>query len=340
MLLEVAARQVESADVVSLWLKVVEGRFHPFVAGQHLPLRLGLPGRALATYTIASDPADQRGYRISVKRAPGGKGGSAFLHDQAPIGQRIPAEPPRGRFTLADDDRPVLLLTGGIGITPALAMLPVLARQPTRPVYFVHACRDLADHGFGAEIAAQIAQAPHIRAVTAFAEGGPDDLAQGLCQKIGWIDRAWLRALLPQDAYHAYLCGPEGFLQAMRAALTSLGLAPEAIHQESFGGAPAPNPAPNPVPGPVPGPAKAPMVHFVKSQIRVAWDGSHESLLDLAEAQGLRPDFECRAGLCGSCLCTRISGEVTHSEDLIDSPPAGKIYLCCAIPKADLELDL
>jgi len=347
MMLEVVDRVQESRDVISLHFKVVGGVFQPFEAGQHLPLRLDLPERKIATYTISSDPADHSGYRISVKLEAGGKGGSRFLHEQAQVGTRLAAEKPRGGFVLADDARPVLLLTGGIGITPALAMLSVLSRQPARPVYFVHACMDATQHGFAEELAEVIAGAAHIRSYTVFAEGDEGDLSSGRCQEIGLLGRDSLRKLLPLDAYHVYLCGPSGFMTAMREALCDLGVPDSEIKQEAFGGSPVAaikkvmHSATSQLPVSEVGRAgQGPMVRFVKSGIEVAWDGSSENLLELAEAQGLAPNFECRSGICGSCACRKVSGSVAYTEDLIDSPEEGDVFICCSVPEGNVEIDL
>lgn len=344
MILEVVDRVQESRDVISLRLKVVEGVFQPFVAGQHLPLRLNLPERKIATYTISSDPADHSGYRISVKLEAGGKGGSRFLHEQAQVGTRLAAEKPRGVFILADDARPVLLLTGGIGITPALAMLSVLARQPERPVYFVHACMDAAQHGFAEELAEVIADTAHIHSYTVFAEGDDGDLSSGRCQEVGLLSRDSLRELLPLDAYHVYLCGPSGFMTAMREILCDLGVPDGEIKQEVFGSSPVAaikkGTLANASQLPVSEAGQGPIVRFVKSGIEVVWDGSSKNLLELAEAQGLAPNFECRSGICGSCVCRKLSGYVAYTEDLIDSPEADEVFICCSVPEGNVEIDL
>ncbi|WP_138465632.1 2Fe-2S iron-sulfur cluster-binding protein [Poseidonocella sp. HB161398] len=334
--LEVAERIEESAAVVSLRLRAAAGELPPFLPGQHLPLRLGLPGRKLATYTISSDPGDRSGYRLSVKLEAAGLGGSAHLHGLKP-GDRIAAEAPRGRFVLEESDRPVLLLTGGIGITPALAMLHALSRQPERPVVFLHACRSREELCFGDELDALAARMPGLTRITVLAEGSAEDLQAGRCQHLGLIDRALLRRLLPLDAWQTYLCGPEGFMAAMRAALASLGLPDAEIRQESFGGAPAPAPAPAAAAAPATGTAT---VRFARSGIEMPWDPAQASLLDFAEAQGLSPDFSCRAGICGSCACRKLEGETEYSEDLLEEPAEGEILLCCSVPRGPVVLDL
>lgn len=337
MVLEVAARVRESRDVVSFHLRPVAGStWRPFRAGQHLPLRLGLPGRAVATYTISSSPRDTSGYRISVKLEPGGKGGSRFLHDEARLGARLRAAAPRGGFVLDADAPAVLLITGGIGITPALSMLHALSDQPARPVYFLHACNTADEHSFADEVRGLIASRPWIRGFTAYAQATPEDLASGRCDHAGFLDRETLRRLLPLDDYRVRLCGPDGFMTAMRAALTSLGVADAHIAQEVFGATPAPAPQ-SPAAAPAEGAAR---VRFARSGREAAWAEGFESLLDFSEAAGLQPEFSCRAGVCGTCACRLLEGEVTWVAEPLDSPPGGEVLLCCVQPKGDVVLDL
>jgi len=340
LVLEVTERIRESRNVLSLRLKVVEGALAPFIAGQYLPLRLGLPDRPISTYTISSDPADNSGYRISVKLEPEGKGGSRYLHQNAHPGTRLNAERPRGTFTLTEGDRPVVLLTGGIGITPGLAMLKTLIRQPNRPTYFIHACLNAEEHSFAEEVAALTGNAPHVTTHFAYADGTEADVQDGRCQSLGLLDRDRLRRLLPLDSYLVYLCGPEGFMTAMRKALVSLGVPDRNIHQESFGDAAPASPAAKPTGPDGVAATDGPMIHFAKSGLSVVWDGSSNSLLDFAEANGLSPEFECRDGICGQCACEKLEGDITYIEEPLESPEDGKVLICCSRPSGSVTLDL
>ncbi|GGF65547.1 Ferredoxin-NADP reductase [Mameliella alba] len=339
--LEVTERVRESRNVVSFRFKVVGGEAAPFTAGQYLPIRLGLPERPISTYTISSDPRDRSGYRISVKLEPEGKGGSRYLHEVGEVGAQFRAEQPRGKFVLAEDERPVLLLTGGIGVTPALAMLAELARQPDRPTWFVHACQNAEEHSFAAEVRALAEAAPNVTTHVAYAEGSDGDIAEGRCQSIGLLDRETLRMLLPQDAYRVYLCGPDGFMTAMRAVLVSLGVPDCEIHQESFGGAVAEASRQQPPERPVAtSDGAGPVVRFARSDLEFTWDGSSETLLEFAEAQGLEPNFECRDGICGTCACRKLAGDISYAEEPLDSPEEGHVLLCCSVPKGNVTLDM
>lgn len=340
--LEVVDRVRESEHVVSLVLKPVDAdAWIPFSAGQHLPIRLGLPKRPVATYTISSSPADEGIYRISVKREANGLGGSGYLHDHAAIGTVLRAARPRGTFHLTDDVQSVVLLTGGIGVTPAVSMLKELAKRHDVPVYFVHAVRNRKEHSFRREISEIVAAATNISTFVSYDEAGEDDLANGYCNQVGPIDRECLKRLLPLDRHTVYLCGPNGFMTAMRNALLSLGVPATSIHQESFGGAPAVA-APRVVDTSSDEPAAmaGTSVRFARSGIEVTWLKESCSLLELAEENGISPDFSCRAGICGSCACQLLSGQIEYGEEPLEPLPEGKILLCCARPVGAISLDL
>lgn len=335
--LEVVERVRQSRNVVSFLLRPTGAAgFVPFRAGQHLAFRLGLPKRAVATYTISSAPHDHSGYRISVKLEQNGLGGSDYFHGTAQVGTRLRATGPRGSFVLAEDDRPVILLSGGIGITPALAMLHELAQAKARPVFFIHACNDGSEHSFARELQDIARDRPWIRILTAYATGDANDVAQGACDHLGLLDRDTLRSWLPLDHYRVYMCGPAGFMDAMRVTLRGLGIADADIRQESFG---SPLPPSSTDLRRAPTPETEAVVRFGRSGLDAAWDGA-ANLLEFAETQGLSPDFSCRAGVCGSCQCGLLSGEVEYDEEPLDPLPEGQILLCCSRPRGPVELDL
>lgn len=332
--LVVAARQQESRNVLSLILRAADGAaLPPFRAGQHLPLWLGLPRRNIATYTISSPDHDRSAYRLSIKLEPEGLGGSQHLH-QLRLGARIRASAPRGSFVVAPAPNPVLLITGGIGITPALSMLHALVRDGQREVFFLHACNDAGEHSFAAEVAHLVAEAPQVRVFYAYAKGTEADLAAGRCHHLGLIDRAVLQRWLPLDDYHVYLCGPPGFMAAQTATLEGLGIAAPQIKTEVFAAPRSPQlPADRAA-------TTGPLVHFARAGTSAHWTASTPSLLDLAEAQGLAPDFSCRSGVCGTCRCRLIAGAVDYDADPLDPPPPDEILLCCARPRGQITLDL
>jgi ferredoxin-NADP reductase len=211
----VAAAQRESASVRSFVLEPVNGEPLPaFLPGQFLALKLeptGVPAPLLRSYSLAA-PADGRGYRIAVKREPGGLG-SALLHDRVTVGDVLPVGAPRGSFTLdMDDSRPVVLLSAGVGVTPVLAMLGALARAGSqRSIWWVHGARSGAEHAFAAEARDRLSRLPAARSHVRYSRPRPED-RQGLdFDEPGRIDLDALLGLgVPRDDF--YLCGRTGFL--------------------------------------------------------------------------------------------------------------------------------
>jgi ferredoxin-NADP reductase len=340
--LKVVDRVRESEHVVSLVLAPVDAdAWVPFKAGQHLAFRLQLPKRPIATYTISSSPAEKGIYRISVKREAAGFGGSAYLHDHAQVGTTLRAARPRGTFHLSDDVQSVVLLTGGIGVTPAVSMLKDLVKRQDLPVHFIHAVRNRREHSFWQEISDVAAAASNVSTFISYDEASEEDLAGGYCNRVGPIDRECLRRLLPLDRHTVYLCGPNGFMTAMRNALLSLGVPESSIHQENFGGAPAIAPLCTlDTSSKQPTANAGTMVRFTRSGVEATWQKKSGSLLELAEQNGINPDFSCRAGVCGTCSCRLVSGQIEYDEQPLDELPEGDILICCARPVGAISLDL
>jgi uncharacterized protein len=349
--LRVARRRKESSVITSLDLVADDGGTLPsFEPGQFLTFRVpdGAGGETTRNYSLSSDPADCSRWRISVKREAEGIG-SGYMHDAMDVGRVIEAAGPSGRFVLeAGSARPIILLAGGVGITPLLAMAHALAREGRRAATLVHACRDDAVRPFRDELAELAAHAPNLRVaaclerVAAVGEGNGGDIFEGA------IDIDLLRRLLPIGDYEAYVCGPPAFMQAMYDLLTSLGVKEERIAYEFFGpatllrrgGTAAARMREPTVPGPHAVAAVAvPVVRFSRSGREAAWDGAQRTLLDFAEAQGLQPAFSCRNGICNTCLCP-IEGKVRYVEEPLEMPEDGYALLCCSVPDGPVTLGI
>ncbi len=352
----VAERSRESEVITSFRLVPLEGGPAPaFRPGQYLTLRL--PGGLLRTYTVSSSPDDLSSYRITVKREPrpadrpdlpAGRG-SGFLHDEVETGDSLQVLAPRGDFVLDEESRrAVLLLSGGVGLTPMVSMLHRLAGSG-RPTFFVHACENGAVHALREEVEALAADAPAVR--TAFVYRAPTvaDRAQGRFDAEGLVTRALLQRLLPLDDYEVYLCGPPPFMAALYPLLLGLGIAREKIRYEFFGpatvldpGAAAPSPegTQEEVPAPAEG-GEGTLVVFERSGLSAGFGSFSGSLLEFAEAQGLEPEFSCRAGICSTCVCPLLEGEVAYQEEPLEPPEEGEVYLCLARPvSATLKLGI
>jgi ferredoxin-NADP reductase/MOSC domain-containing protein YiiM len=338
----VTAVSPESASVRSFALEPADGEALPaFLPGQFLALKLEpaeAPAALLRSYSLAA-PADERRYRIAVKREAHGAA-SAFLHGHVGVGDAVKVGAPRGDFTLdLDQQGPVVLLSAGVGVTPVLAMLGALARACSeRPLWWVHGARSGAEHAFATEARDLLSTLPAARSHVRYSRPEPDD-RQGIdYDQAGRIDLdALLELGVPRDA-DFYLCGPAGFLRELTGALLGWGVDPARLHREVFGPEPREDaPDPHPPPGP---PGHGPEVAFSRSALTIAWDDRYSSLLELAEACDVPADWSCRTGVCHRCETGLVDGDVDYDPEPLDHPAPGQVLLCCARPRVPVTIDL
>ena len=140
-------------------------------------------------------------------------------------------------------------------------------------------------------------------------------------------------------------CGPATFLNTFTSGLREWGVEPQRIHSETFG--PAASSAPNVISEPRkrsglsrPAQGSGPQIAFVRSGVTVSWDQQFSSLLELAEAFDIPVRWSCRTGVCHTCECSIVGGDVDYSPAPVEPPAAGNVLICCARPKTDLQLDL
>jgi nitric oxide dioxygenase len=235
-LFRVAHKVVESDEITSFHLRPVGGgALLAFEPGQYIGLRVVIDGEEMRrNYSLSSAPqCDQ--YRISVKREPGGKV-SNYLHDRVNQNDTLELFPPSGNFTLAASDKPLVLISGGVGITPTLAMLQA-ALTTQRPVHFIHAARHAGVHAFRAWVDQLAARHPQLKRYYCYAERRDQDPA---ADAIGLLDRQQLETWLPASRdVDAYYLGPEPFMKAIRRYLLELGVPEAQSHFEFFGPAAA-----------------------------------------------------------------------------------------------------
>lgn len=350
---EVVSKVRESATITSFRLAPLERQhWRPFDAGQFLTIRVPdrKGGHVLRNYTVSSSPREEGTYRITVKReaasshdVPEGLS-SCWLHDEIEPGAVVEIDPPRGAFKLdSASGRPVVLLSGGVGLTPTVSMLNVLARESERLVWFIHACDSAEVHALRDEVEALAALRPGIAVHFCYRFAGDAD--RGRCHSTGFVSRATLQCLLPLDDYDIYMCGPPPFMQALYGILTGLGVRKERIAYEFFGpasllSAEGETPVQKTLPAPVAADDDSVQIILEKSGRSFAWDGANDSILAFLEAQGIEPPFSCRAGVCGTCEQGLISGEVDYFEEPLDEMPADRMLLCCTRPKSSIVLDL
>ena len=362
----VERKEPESRTVTSFYLTAKNARpLAPYKPGQFLGFKLDVPGHdqpVLCTYTISDSLGDATYYRLSIKReppppdqpdAPPGVS-SNYFHDHVEVGGELQVLAPSGDFFLhEDDDGAVVLLSGGVGLTPMISMLNhIVANVAKRPVWFVHGVRNGDEHAFGAHVRGLAETHDNVNAYIAYLEPGPGDAEGRDYDSAGLITIELLESLLPGKEGDFYLCGPPPFMKVLFNGLLDWGVAESRIYYEFFGpatvlkegaedkadGKSAPtSPA---APGPEAA-ADGPVVTFKRSGVTVNWDPDKETILDLAEANGVTPDFSCRSGVCHTCMCTLIEGEIEYvNDDALLPEEEGQILICSSRPKTDITVDV
>jgi vanillate O-demethylase ferredoxin subunit len=276
-----------------------------------------MPGGFSRQYSLARAPAASNAgtYVIGVKREAGSRGGSASMHERVREGDLLPISAPRNTFPLREEATHHLLLAGGIGMTPLLAMAQALAARGAAFTLYVFARSE--EHLAFADALRDPALAPHLR--LHLDQGGQGDASQ----------RIDLRALLAERApgTHLYVCGPGGFMQAVRDASTHW---PEdALHAEYFAA-----------------PTDANTTTGLPFTLKLAQRGitvpvaADQTAVDALHEVGIDIPVSCQQGLCGTCVVEG-DGEGAEHRDfcLTGSERRHKVALCCSRAKG-LELVL
>jgi ferredoxin-NADP reductase len=333
----------ESAGVTSFALEPLDGRsLAPYRPGQFVTVALDVPGagRKLRSYSLSTAP-DPRRHRISVKRDGVC---SRHLHTLE-RGAVLDLAAPAGAFVLdRASERPVVLLSAGVGATPVLAMLHELAASSSpREVWWVHGARCGREHPFREEVRELVGRLPRGRLHVSYSRPEPRDRLGRDHHAVGRISAAAVIELGVPAAAAYHLCGPPAFLDDIAAGLTAAGVPGERIRRESFGRPAAARTAAGRRGAVAPRAGRAvasgAAVAFSRSGVSTTWDERFPALLELAEANGVAAPSGCRVGACHTCRIEVLEGEVRHCPEPPEPPPAGSALLCCARPQGDVVLD-
>lgn len=311
----VQRRTDEAEGICSFELVAEDGTpLPPFTAGAHIDVHIS-PG-LVRQYSLCNDPAERNRYKIAVLREPQSRGGSAGMHAQVQEGQRLTIGTPRNNFSLVSARR-TLLLAGGIGITPILAMARTLHAQGDS--FEMHYCgRSTARMAFRDELAA----APFAHAVHVHTDDGAADQH---------LDAAQLLAS-PEAGTHLYVCGPAGFMDHVLASARVCGWPEEQLHREYFAAAPVDTSGDG------------------TFEVQLARTGTRcqvpadKTVLEVLLAQGVDLPFSCESGVCGTCLTSVLQGTPDHRDSYLteaERASGTQILPCCSRSKSPvLVLDL
>lgn len=237
----IVERKVKESNVItSFYLKPEDGNeIASYLPGQYITVRVKPEGQSfthLRHYSLSTSPGHAY-YRISVKREeamadrPAGIV-STYLHDDVHEEDFLELSAPAGEFTLDQSgELPVVLISGGVGLTPMVSMLEtLLEQQPSREVVYIHAARNGSQHAMKEHINQLTQDHPALRSYLVYEAPAAGES----CDKTGFIDLPWLQSVADSNA-DFYFCGPAPFMQAVNRALKQWGVPAERIHFEFFG---------------------------------------------------------------------------------------------------------
>ncbi len=323
----------------------------PYQPGQYLTFELSIPGQKNKTvrcYSLSDCYREQDGhYRVTIKKAPPPPGkddvpgglASSFFHDQVQEGDLLDVKAPAGIFMLdTHSDTPVVLLAGGVGITPVLSMLNAIVDSGLRrETWFFYGVRNGDEHIMREHLDRIRFRCDHVHIHVCYSQPGDDDKMDRDYDHSGFVSVALLKEWLPSNEYEFYLCGPPPMMNMLTKDLQAWSVPSDRIRFEAFGPASVKTAKKSADKDDV-GPASA-RISFAKSGKVAQWTPDGGSLLDLAEANGVEISSGCRAGSCGTCKVAVRKGKVTYADPPAADCEPGSCLACVAQPLGDITLD-
>jgi uncharacterized protein len=346
---KVVSKVKETIDITSFYLAPHDGKELPgFMPGQFLTFQIHLPNQpqpVIRCYSLSDSPFHPDRYRVSIKRVPAPRDNptappglvSNYFHDCLNENDIVDVKAPSGHFYLPMTKKtPVVLIGGGVGITPVLSMLNAINEMSSqREVWFFLGVRNKKEHVMKEhlEMVAQEIENVHLNVFYSAPEE-TDRLNEDYHVK-GRVNVENMKPILPSSNFDFYICAPPPMVKDLRTDLADWGVPKKNIHFEAFG------------PATVKGCKKDTTkdssvkidIQFEKSGKTLAWDSKSASLLDFAEANGIPIDSGCRAGNCGTCLTAIKSGNVELVGEPGSEPEAGSCLACISVPKNNMTLD-
>ncbi|WP_449473321.1 PDR/VanB family oxidoreductase [Sphingobium chungangianum] len=300
--LEITGRMLLAPDIVQIDLARADGGdLPPFAAGAHIDVLVdeGL----VRQYSLCNNPVERHRYQIAVLRERQSRGGSARVHDAFHPGRQVIVGTPRNLFALAEGGSRYILIGGGIGITPIMSMAAALASEG-KSFDLHYCCRSPASAAFGSAV-----DAAGGRTYFSRHDGSPRfDPAAALGS--------------PGADTHIYVCGPAGFMNAVRDEAQRLGWADASIHRELFE-------------------AAEPLVQAGDKpfDVRIASTGATftiapgTSVASILADAGVDVPISCEQGVCGTCVTGVLEGSPDHRDSYLtdDERNEGKLFTpCCS----------
>ena len=341
-------KEVEA--VTSVYLKPVDGKpIVEFKPGQHLTFKFNIPGESkpqVRCYSLSS-AAKADHYRISVKAMPANGSEnppgrvSNFVNKILMEGDRVEVKAPGGAFYLDETgSSPIILLAGGIGITPMISMIDhLVSRDSQRLIVLFYGVRNGRDHAFKDYLSRIANKYSNVHVVSCYSAPEPNEREGTDFHTAGFVSIDLIKQLLPSNQCRFYLCGPPPFMKSLYEGLTGWEVPENRINFEAFG------------PASLKKKSKAEesssesnttssQVTFAESEKQLSWNSDFDSILEMAEANDVPMDSGCRAGSCGTCQTKLLNGKVKYVDGVQPDCETGQCLPCVAQPDGDIELDI
>lgn len=353
---QVGKKVTETENTTSLYLLPHDRKVLPsYRPGQYLTFRFKLPGEkqdetipVVRCYSLSDAPHDEY-FRITVKRVPPPPGTdcepgriSGYIHDNITVGDVLDVQAPRGEFALDPaETNPVVLVAGGVGVTPLLSMLNAIALAGTnREVWFFYGVRNGAEHIMREHLQMLDREHSGVHLVVCYSEPRESDRPGRDYHQAGHVTVDVIRDKVKVPDFDFYVCGPPPMMETLIPALEEWGVGKDHIHMEAFGPASArKSPKPKSAGSSTASSPAGVTVQFSRTGKKVTWDGTSESLLDLALNNGVSVDSGCRAGSCGTCMVRVTKGQTESHDDCDAECDDDECLLCVSVPVGDVVLD-
>ena len=346
---KIISKVKETDDITSFYLSPHDGRELPgFLPGQFLTFQIPVPNQAqpvIRCYSLSDSPFHSDRYRVSIKRVPAPRDNpsappgliSSYFHDSLNENDIVDVKAPSGHFSMSmTKSSPVVLLAGGVGITPLLSMLNAITEMASqREVWFFLGVRNKKEHVMKEHLEMVARENENVRLNVFYSAPAETDVLSEDYHVKGRVNVENIKVILPSSNFDFYICAPPPMVKDLRKDLADWGVPKKNIHFEAFG--------PATVKGCKADTGKGDSakidIQFEKSGKTLTWDSKAASLLDFAEANGVPIDSGCRAGNCGTCLTAIKSGKVELVGEPGSKPEEGSCLACISVPKENLTLD-
>jgi len=350
----VKRREFEDGNrsICSFYLAPVDGKQLPaFRPGQFLTFRLSIedavehkPKTVVRCYSLSDAPRPDY-YRISIKRisAPADRPdvppglASSFFHDHVQENSRIFAKAASGHFHLMEDESlPMVLIGGGIGITPMLSILnSLLEGELNREIWLYYGVCNGDEQVMKEHLQTLASTQDNFHLHVCYSAPNGNDIEGVDYQHKGRVTIPLLRTTLKLMRYQFYVCGPRPMMESLVPGLEEWGVESNDIYYESFG----PASLIKHEKAPLPATAQPITVTFSQSGKSIPWNPAVDSLLEFADVNDIEVESGCRAGSCGSCQTAIQVGDVDYNQEPDADVAPGHCLLCISTPTSDLTLD-